>query len=359
MLVDLDYFYAQCEERRKPSIRNKPVVVCVYSGRGEDSGAVSTANYIARKYDVKSGISISLAKARLKEEDSVFLPVDHEFYRGISDMVMTILRKYADTFEKVGIDEAYLDVSIKVKGSFDQAVHLARKIKKEVKDRTGLSCSIGIGVNKLVAKIAADVKKPDGLTVGKPEQTSSFLSPLPVSRLIGVGRKMEDKMLGLGVRTIGDLSKLDVQKLVHVFGLKLGVYFHNASNGIHDEPVKERGEVKSFSRISTLKKDTRDINFIFDKTNQLCEEVYSRLTQAGLGFKTIRILLVTSDMGVHSRSKTFNKQSEELEVIKITVKELVERFLCESDESIRRVGVKLSNFERHRDQKRLTEFIGL
>jgi nucleotidyltransferase/DNA polymerase involved in DNA repair len=174
-----------------------------------------------------------------------------------------------------------------------------------------------------------------------------------------VGRKMEDRMLGLGVRTINDLSKLDVQKLIRVFGLKLGVYFHNASNGINDEPVKERGEVKSFSRISTLKKDTRDINFIFEKSTQLCEEVYSRLSEAGIGFKTIGVLLVTSDMGVHSRSKTFNKPSEEFEVIKITVKELIEQFLYETDESIRRVGVKLSNFEKHRDQKRLTDFIGL
>ena len=119
MLVDLDYFYAQCEEIRNPSIKNKPVVVCVYSGRTEDSGAVSTANYVAREYGVKSGIPISLAKKRLKEVDSVFLPVDHSFYKQISDKIMEILRRHADSFEQVGIDEAYMDVTQRTKTDYD------------------------------------------------------------------------------------------------------------------------------------------------------------------------------------------------------------------------------------------------
>jgi DNA polymerase IV (DinB-like DNA polymerase) len=118
LLVDLDYFFAQCEELRNPTLKSRPVVVCVYSGRSEDSGAVSTANYIARKYGVKSGIPIFLAKKKLQNADAVFLPVDHAFYEEISDRIMQILRGYADLFEQVGIDEAYLDVTKKTQGNF-------------------------------------------------------------------------------------------------------------------------------------------------------------------------------------------------------------------------------------------------
>jgi len=360
MLVDLDYFFAQCEETRNPSLKDKPVVVCVYSGRSEDSGAVSTANYIARKYGVKSGIPISLAKKKLKGKDAVFLPVDHMFYEEVSEKIMTILRNHADRFEQVGIDEAYLDVSQKVKGNFGEAKELAQKIKEEVKIQQKLTCSIGVGPNKLVAKIAADIQKPDGLTIVKPEQVESFLFPLPVSRLIGVGRKTKNKMQTLGIRTIGDLAKYDVQRLIEVFGKKLGIYFHNASRGIDDEPVQERGEVESISRISTLKEDTRDLKVILEKTNQLCDEVHARLMQRGLNFKSVGIVAVMTDMSIHSRSKTFENPTSELEVFKKTVKELFEKFLNESELKARRVGVKVSNFvEEEERQKQITNFIGL
>ncbi len=360
MLVDLDYFFAQCEERRNPSLKDKPVVVCVYSGRSEDSGVVSTANYIARKYGVKSGIPISLAKKKLKKMDAVFLPVDHEFYEEVSEKIMRILRSHADRFEQVGIDEAYLDVSQKVKGSFEEAKELAQKIKEEVKAQQKLTCSIGIGPNKLVAKIAADIQKPDGLTIVKPEQVESFLSPLPVSRLIGVGRKTKKKMQTLGIRTIGDLAKYDVQRLIEVFGKKLGIYFHNASIGVDDEPVQERGEVESISRISTLKEDTRDLKVILEKTNQLCDEVHAKLVQRGLSFKSVGIVAVMTDMSIRSRSKTLENPTNELEVFKKTVKELFEKFLNESELEARRVGVKVSNFVKEQErQKQITDFIGL
>ena len=159
MLVDLDYFFAQCEERRNPSIKGKPVVVCVYSGRTKDSGAVSTANYEARKYGVKSGIPISLAKKKLKDVDAVFLPVDKEFYKEISDSIMQILRRYADYFEQVSVDEAFLDVTQKTKANYQQAKQLAATIKDDVLTQQRLTCSIGIGPNKLVAKIAADMQR--------------------------------------------------------------------------------------------------------------------------------------------------------------------------------------------------------
>jgi DNA polymerase IV (DinB-like DNA polymerase) len=176
MLVDLDYFYAQCEETRNPSIRGKAVVVSVYSGRTEDSGVVSTANYLAREYGVRSGIPISVAKNRLRDADAVFLPVDHSFYGEVSEKVMTVLRGYADRFERVGIDEAYLDVTERARGDFATAAEIARSTKKEIHSQLGLTCSIGIGPNRLVAKIAADANKPDGLTVVEPGALQEFRS---------------------------------------------------------------------------------------------------------------------------------------------------------------------------------------
>ena len=160
MLVDFDYFFAQCEELRNPALKDKPVVVGVYSGRTADSGAVSTSNYVARRFGVKSGISLYLAKRRLKGTEAVFLAVDGEFYEKISEKIMGLLRGYADSFEQMGIDEAYVDVTKKVHENFEDASNLAQKMKNEVKRQVGISFSIGIGPNKLVAKIAADSQKP-------------------------------------------------------------------------------------------------------------------------------------------------------------------------------------------------------
>lgn len=359
MLVDLDYFFAQCEERRNPAIKGKPVVVCVYSGRTEDSGAVSTANYVARKYGVKSGIPISLAKSRLKDVDSVFLPVDKPFYSAVSDEIMEILRSHADIFEQMGIDEAYLDVTQRTKGSYSEAEKLAETIKRDVFAKQKLTCSVGVGPNKLVAKISADIQKPDGLTVVRPETIRSVLSPLPVRRLVGVGRKTEQRLEALGVRTVGQLARFDVQKLIDVFGKRLGTYFHNASLGVDEEPVQERSEPESVSRIATLKEDTRDLTVILDEAYRLCNEVHSKLTILGLVYRSVSIYVVAGDLSVHSRSKTFENPTNSLEAFKNTVKELYEKFLAESEVEARRVGVKVSSLSKNEEvQKQLTNFFG-
>jgi DNA polymerase IV (DinB-like DNA polymerase) len=359
MLVDLDYFYAQCEERRNPSIKGKPVVVCVYSGRSEDSGAVATANYVARKYGVKSGIPISLAKKRLREvPDAVFLPIDREFYEEVSERIMQILRGYADNFEQVGIDEAYLEVTAKVDGRFDGAATLATTIKNEVKKREGITCSIGVGPNKLIAKIGSDIKKPDGLTVVEPAQIEDFLSPLPVDRILGIGSKTTKKMNAMGIKTIGDLSRYSVQTLVQVFGKNLGTYYHNASLGIDDAPVQEREEVESISRIATLKENTRDLVVVLEKVNRLSEEVHERLVEHGLTCKSVGIVAIMTDLTAQSRSKTLDTPTDSLNIIQSTVKVLFEGFLRQSEKDVRRVGVRVSNLSRpHKIQEQLTDFI--
>ena len=357
MLVDFDYFFAQCEELRNPAIKDRPVVVGVYSGRTEESGAVSTSNYIARKYAVKSGMPLFLAKRKLEATDAVFLPVDHEYYDEISDRIMQILRGYATSLEQVSVDEAYLDVTEQVQGSFEKAKDYAQKIKSEVKGQVGISFTVGVGPNKLVAKIACDSQKPDGLTIVKPEEAKGFLAPLPVDRLLGVGKKTSATMDSLGIKTVGDLANYDVQKLVAIWGKILGIYFHNAANAVDNEPVKEQGEAESISRIGTLKQDSRDLTFILQKTDELTEDVAKEVAEKGWSFKQVAIYVVLTDLSCKSRSITLEQPARDAETIKKNVKELMEKFLSETQLDVRRVGVKVSGFSREEPrQKQLTSF---
>jgi DNA polymerase IV (archaeal DinB-like DNA polymerase) len=357
MLADFDYFFAQCEELRNPALKGKPVVVGVYSGRTEDSGAVSTANYVARGYGVKSGIPLYLAKRRLEGTEAVFLPVDDEFYNQISNTIMSSLRGYAESFEQTSIDEAYLDVTTKVNGGFKKARDLAEKMKREVKNAVGITFSVGIGPNKLVAKIAADSQKPDGLTVVKPEEVERFLSPLPVERLLGVGRQTAKKLGEFGVKTIGELARYDVQRLVETFGKKQGVYFHNAAHGINNVPVQETGAAASISRLSTLNENTRELKVVLEKTDQLIDDLHRELMQRNVSFKQVAVITIMADLKVRSRSKTLDVATRDAATLRTVVRELFEKFLGESELNIRRVGVKISGLVKEEaEQRRLTSF---
>ncbi|MGA3110688.1 MAG: DNA polymerase IV [Candidatus Bathyarchaeia archaeon] len=357
MLVDFDYFYAQCEELRNPAIKDKPVVVGVYSGRTQDSGAVSTSNYIARKYAVKSGMPLFMAKRKLEGTDAVFLPVDHEYYEQISDRIMQILRGYATSLEQVSVDEAYLDVTEQVQCSFERGKDYAQKIKADVKSQVGISFSIGIGPNKLVAKIACDSQKPDGLTIVRPEEAKNFLAPLAVDRLLGVGKKTSAVMESLGIKTVGDLAVFDVQRLVAIWGKILGVYFHNAANAVDDEHVQEQGEAESISRIGTLKQDSCDLEFILQKTSELTEDVAKDVAMRNLSFRQVAIYVVLTDLSSKTRSVTLEQPAKDKETINTNVRDLLEKFFGDTPVEVRRVGVKVSGFSKEEPrQKQLTHF---
>jgi DNA polymerase IV (DinB-like DNA polymerase) len=357
--VDFDYFYAQCEARENPSLKDKPIVVCVYSGRSEDSGAVATANYVARKYGVKSGIPIIQAKRKLRDVDAAFLPVNFDLYDKVSENIMNLLRGHAERFEQVGIDEAFLDVTLKVEGDFAKATQLALEIQMEIMAKERITVSVGVGPNKLVAKIAAGRQKPFGLTVVRPEEVEAFLGPLPVNELLGVGRKTVVAMREMGVNTVGDLAKFDLDKLVNRFGKVLGVYFYNSAKGIDVSPVQERGMAESISHIPTLKEDTRDLDIILEEAYKICADVYERTGELKLSFKTITVQLVLQDMSTPSRSRTFEAPVGSLETLRATVKELFQKLLAEvpAELKARRIGVKISNFSTTRQaQKHITEF---
>ena len=251
--IDFDYFYAQCEEIRSPELRSKPVCVCVFSERGGDSGAVATANYTARKFGAKSGIPIAFAKRYLgHREDAVFLPVDFDYYGEMSEKAMGVMRGYADVFEYVGRDEAYLDVTERVGGDFGRADHLGQQIKNAIRKDTGLSCSVGVSPNKMVSKIASDVEKPDGLTVVRPEGVTGFLDGMQIRAIPGIGKKTEKRFAEMGFETIKDVRAMDVFSLHKEFGRKSGTSIHNAVRGTDDEPVQEGEPSVQYSRITTL-----------------------------------------------------------------------------------------------------------
>ncbi len=358
MLVDFDYFFAQCEELRNPVLKGRPVVVGMYSGRTEESGAVSASNYIARKYGVKSGIPLFLAKKRLEGTEAAFLPVDYDYYQQISDRIMAALRGYADTLEKVGIDEAYLDVTLKTHGDYERAKMLVQQMKEEVKQLVGVTFSVGIAPNKLVAKIASNMHKPDGLTVVRPEEVEKFLLPLTVDSLLGVGKKTTQKMEALGIKTVSDLATYDIQKLVSVFGKTSGVYFHNAANGIDNQPVQEASEAESIGRMGTLKENTRDLEIVMQRIEHQIDEIYQELTQKNLSYRQVGIIAIMTDLSAKSRSKMLEKTAKDKETIRKSARELFEKYLKETNSEIRRVGVRVATLNKEEQkQKELTGFL--
>ncbi len=351
--VDMDYFFAQCEEREHPEIKGKPVVICVYSGRGGDSGAVSTSNYEARRLGVKAGIPISRAKKLTP--DAVFLPVNMELYRSISDEVMEILRGYCEVLEKESVDEAFCDITGKV-SNFDEAKLVAVKIKEEIKQKTGLTCSIGAAPNKLVAKIASDFQKPDGLTAVKPDEVLQFLAPLKITDLAGVGKKTGERLNELGVKTIGELSEVPAEELIREFGQAKGAWLRQASQGMDYSEVEEREGTEQIGRITTLKEDTGELNVIRAAINQLSEDVYRKLEARKLGFKSITFVAISTDFKIRTKTHTVSAPAKDLETIRNTGFELARAFLAEHPVLLRRVGVRVANLTEEKGQKTFGEF---
>ena len=355
--IDFDYFYAQCEEVRSPELKTKPVCVCVFSDRGGDSGAIATANYTARKYGVKSGIPIAFARKRLEErKDAVFLPVDFEYYTEMSEKAMEIMKEYADIFEYVGRDEAYLDVTSRIEGDFIKASHLAQQIKNSIRDKIKLSCSIGISQNKLISKIASNFQKPDGLTIVSPERVEIFLEQLKIRAIPGIGGKTEKIFSEMNLETIQDLMKLDVFTLNNKFGRKSGTYIYNAVRGIDNEPVKEKEGRIQYSKIMTLKKDSKDPQFLLENIRELCKEVHTVIRKNNQMFKSVGIHFVQSDLSNKSKSKMLRNPTISLEELQKNVEYLLIDALENQTITIRRMGVKVAELSEVQGQSDITNY---
>ncbi|MGE5575544.1 MAG: DNA polymerase IV [Ignavibacteria bacterium] len=346
--LDMDHFYTAVEEREHPEIRGKPVIVGSDPKEGRGRGVVSTSNYEARASGVRSGMPISHAWRLCPR--AVYLPPNFPLYIRVSGEIMDLVRRYAGKFEQWGIDEAFLDVSGKV-ASWAEAEALACRIKQEIKEKEGLTASIGVGPNKLVAKVASDFQKPDGLTVVKEEDSEEFLSPLPVRKLLWVGRKTEAKLKELGVNTIGDLAKYDPSALSSMFGV-MGLQMHLMAKGIDKSEVEERVGVKSVSRETTFEEDTADSTVIFEALNALCEDVLKETIDQHLLFKTVTVKIRYQGFETHVRSKTLPFLTNRLRDLQKTANELLFANLCK-DRKVRLIGVRVSSLVSGEKQRTL------
>ncbi len=346
--VDMDQFYAAVEERKHPELRGKPVVVGADPKEGKGRGVVSTCNYEARKYNIRSGMPISRAWKLCP--DAVYLQPNYKLYVQASSRIMNILHKYADKFEQWGLDEAFLDVSLKTR-NFEEAKKLAQKIKHEIREKEQLTCSIGVAPNKLVAKIASDFQKPDGLTVVEGNDAERFLAPLPVRKLLWVGKKTERAMKEMGIKTIGDLAAFDVSILAEKFGV-MGMQYHLSARGIDKSEVAQRSEAKSVGREVTYEEDTAEINLIHGMLHSLAQEICTELAKRQLLFKTVTIKIRYGNFETHTRCKTLRYYTNDLNDLQKTAIDLIQPFLSK-ERKIRLVGLRTSNFTSSKGQKTL------
>ena len=338
--VDMDSFYSSVEVRDNSQLKGQPVVVGSDPKNGAGRGVVSTCSYEAREFGIRSGMPIS--KAYKLCPDAVFLPVNMSLYKEVSKQIMEILREFTDRFQQVSVDEAYLDVSTYV-DDYAAASALAQNIKEDIFLRQGITCSIGVAPNKLVAKIASDFQKPDGLTVIKPEDVVDFLTPLSVSRIPGVGKKTADILKSMDIKTIWDLAACDVQLLIERFG-KSGIKMHQMARGIDHGEVLERGDVKSISKEDTFDEDTADPYVIEQVLNSLAEGVHASLMKRKFLFKTITLKVRFEDFSTYTRARSLRVYGTDIDLIKITVKDLMREFM--GKRKFRLLGVGVSNFEK-------------
>lgn len=335
--IDMDAFFAAVEQRRNPELIGKPLVI---GGSGDPTqrGVVSTASYEARKFGIHSAMPLRTAYKLCPH--AVFLPVDYEEYSRVSETIKRILREFSPIMEDVGIDEAFLDVSQIDKS----AEEIVKEIKAKILEETGLTCSFGIAPNKLLAKIASDMQKPEGLTIITDLDIESRIWPLPVRKLWGVGPKTEAALRGMGIETIGGLAAVPLDKLIDRFGESYGRYLYDASKGMDESPLITQWEPKSTSREITFQTDTGNWQDIAKTLAELAREVSNDLKQAGYRGKTITVKVRFSDFETHTRAKTIDKPANSADEIRAAAFDCLRRF--ELKKKVRLVGIRVGGLEK-------------
>ena len=306
--VDLDAFFAAVEQRDRPELRGRPVIV---GGDPGGRGVVSAASYEARRFGVRSAMSLREAGRRCP--DGVFLPVDGRRYQQASRDVMAVLRRYTPQMEPISIDEAFLDVTGSI-ALFGSGETIAAAIKASVREDVGLTASVGVATTKLVAKIASDLRKPDGLVVVAPGDEAAFLAPLAIGRLWGVGEKTAVALAEYGVTTIGDLAALPPDVVIRRFG-KHGASLVERARGIDADPVHEGDPAKSVGHEHTFDVDTSDPEVIERTLLAMADGVSGRLRSAGVRASTITVKIRDTSFRTITRQRTLPEPTDLTEPI--------------------------------------------
>ncbi|KAF1084445.1 DNA polymerase IV [Sporotomaculum syntrophicum] len=301
--IDMDAFYASVEQRDKPELQGKPVVV---GGRPEDRGVVATASYEARRYGIKSAMPMAIA-LKLCPGLTV-LPVNHHKYRRVSAAVMEIFRAYTPILEPVSLDEAFLDV----RGSeklFGPAEVIGAVIQKRIQEELQLSASVGVGPNKFIAKLASDYQKPNGFTVISQEKVLQFLAPLRISKMWGIGDKTAASLNHLGIKTIGQLRELPLELLEGKFG-KHGRVLYEFARGVDNRPVKPMREVKSLGKEVTFPEDICDLEVLRRTLQELAEKVARRLRRGDLKTGSVTLKIKYPDFQLVTRTESLPEPTD-------------------------------------------------
>jgi DNA polymerase-4 len=331
--VDMDAFYASVEQLDNPDLRGKPVAV----GGSSQRGVVSAASYEARKFGVRSAMSSVMAKRNCP--DLIFVKSNFERYREISAQIREIFYEYTDLVEPLSLDEAYLDVTENKKGMMS-ATLIAKKIRDQIKEKTGLNASAGISVNKFIAKVASDINKPNGQKTVPPEEVLEFLEELDIRKFYGVGKVTAEKMYRLGIFSGKDLKSKTEEYLSEHFG-KSGRHFYNVVRGIHHSEVKPHRTRKSLGAERTFNENISSEIFMLEKLQNIAEEIERRLKKSDVAGKTITLKIKYSDFTQQTRSKTISYYISSKDLILEIAKELL--YQEKMKNSVRLLGISLSN----------------
>ena len=334
--VDMDAFFAAVEQREHPEYRGKPVIVGGLSSRG----VVSTASYEARRSGVHSAMPMETARRRCP--DGIFVQGNYALYSAVSAEIFAIFARYSPLVEPLSIDEAFLDITgMELLAPSPHA--LAARLKAEIREKTGLVASVGIAPNKFLAKLASDLEKPDGLVEIRAEEAVRRLAPLPVRRLWGVGRRTEEKLAALGLKTIGDMQQVDEKKLARALGVRAARSLKELSFGRDERRVEAGREAKSIGKEVTFERDLESAEEAERALLALAEKVGWRLRLAGVTARTIQLKLRRADFATFTRSRTLFEATAHDEPIFRTARGLFRELGIKS--GIRLLGITGENFE--------------
>lgn len=341
--MDMDAFFASVEQLDKPELKGKAVIV---GGVGLDNrGVVSTASYEARKFGVHSAMPI--AKAKKLCPDAIFLPGRRKRYTELSEQIFNILLEFTPQVEKLSIDEAFLNV----KGChrlYGSSREIARKIKKEITDETGLVCSIGVARNKFLAKIGSDIEKPDGLVVIKNDEIANFLDPLSVSKIPGVGKKTAKKLNEIGIYKIEHLKSMEYNELEHLFG-KHGRLLYKLIRGLDEREVSVNNKTKSISNETTFRNDISEMDLLFKHLLKLSQKVTRRIRKKKLIGNTIFIKVKDNKFKVTTRRVTIKKYIDSTDELYMFGKKLLEK--VELKKPIRLIGIGIAGLKAKKKEQ--------
>ncbi len=334
--IDLDAFFVSVEQVLNPKLKGKPVIV---GGDPERRGVVASASYEARPFGIHSGMPSS--KARRLCPQAIFIRTHFSLYKDASAKFMKILGDFSPYIEPLGLDEAYLDVT-GFEEPYGSPRQLALAIKERIHKELKITASVGIATCKVVAKIASDLCKPDGLLEIAPGEEQAFLNPLPVAKLPGVGKKTEQALKEMGITTIGELASLPLDTIKRHFGAT-GAMLHSYARGIDDREVEAPGEAKSISQELTFARDTLDRNFLEANLHSLCQEVCQDLRSQNKRTKCVAIKLRYADFRTITRQVTLQEASDVTPVVFATAQQLLNKALAQRGKPIRLIGIRISS----------------